>query len=154
MDFGDEALLAMMVATYCIRDRFAATLTQDGLSLGQYNVLRILRGAGEEGRTRGEISDRLVERSPDVTRLVDRLVGMGLVRRARNRTDRRCSAAYITPEGLALLDRIDPVMERIMAEIKGLLSPSELATLGAICERLIPAESDEPGTQTCGTGAE
>jgi DNA-binding MarR family transcriptional regulator len=79
---------------------------------------------------------------------------MGLVRRARNRADRRCSAAYITPQGLALLDRIDPLMERTMTEIKGLLSPDELVALGAICERLIPAESDEPGTQTCGTGAE
>ena len=138
MDPREEALLSMIVAAYCVRDRFSACLSEVGISPGQYNVLRILRGAGEVGRTRGEIAERLIERSPDVTRLVDRLEVLGLVRRLRNRSDRRCSSACVTEQGLALLARLDPHMDQQMAEMLALFQPGELEMLEGLCERLIP----------------
>jgi DNA-binding MarR family transcriptional regulator len=133
----------MIVAAYCVRDRFSACHAEEGISPGQYNVLRILRGAGEQGRTRGEIAERLIERSPDVTRLVDRLATMGLVLRTRNRSDRRCSTACITPQGLALLERLEPRMDQTKADIMSQFEVGELESLEGLCERLI-SEHDCP----------
>lgn len=155
LDSREESLLSMIVAAYCVRDRFSACLADAGISPGQYNVLRILRGAGEGGRTRGEIAERLVERSPDVTRLVDRLETMGLVHRTRNRSDRRCSSACITEQGLNLLDQLDPLMDQTKQEILSLFTPEELVSLEALCERLIPEQDDpvEEGlVETCAPG--
>jgi DNA-binding MarR family transcriptional regulator len=82
------------------------------LSPTQYNVLRILRGAGCEGRKCGEISERLVTRDPDITRLLDRLAKRGLISRERSEADRRVVFTRITPEGLALLEQLDgPITE-------------------------------------------
>lgn len=83
-----------------------------GLTHTQYNALRILRGAGENGATCGEVSERMVTRVPDVTRLLDRLETQGLIARARSDADRRVVRARITSEGLAILSRLDePVLE-------------------------------------------
>ena len=73
----------------------------------QYNVLRILRGAGSEGLCRQEVGERLVRRVPDVTRLLDRMEDGGLIARRRGKEDRRYVATYITPKGLDLLAAID-----------------------------------------------
>jgi DNA-binding MarR family transcriptional regulator len=85
-----------------------------GLSPSQYNVLRILRGAGDDGLPCGEITDRMVRRDPDLTRLLDRLETSDLVSRTRDTKDRRIIRASITGEGLTLLDSLDaPVEESI-----------------------------------------
>lgn len=82
------------------------------LSPNQYNVLRILRGAGAEGLACGEIGERMVTRDPDVTRLLDRLEKRDLVKRAREKGDRRVVTARIAPAGLELLKQLDePVMQ-------------------------------------------
>jgi DNA-binding MarR family transcriptional regulator len=79
----------------------------------QYNVLRILRGAGPEGLCRNEVGERLVRRVPDVTRLLDRMEEMGLVGRVRGGEDRRYVTARITRQGLAVLERLDEEVDRI-----------------------------------------
>jgi DNA-binding MarR family transcriptional regulator len=77
-----------------------------------YNVLRILRGAGNDGLPCAEISARMHSRDPDITRLVDRLVKRRLVRRRRQESDRRVVMVSITTEGLDLLGELDgPVLE-------------------------------------------
>ena len=82
------------------------------LSGSQYNILRILRGAGEDGLPCSEISERLVSRDPDVTRLLDRMEKRGLVVRGRWSADRRVVTARITKEGMELANRLDaPVIE-------------------------------------------
>jgi DNA-binding MarR family transcriptional regulator len=89
-------------------------LRESGLSSSQYNVLRILRGSAEEGLPCGEISERMVRRDPDLTRLLDRLEARGLVRRERDTKDRRVVRAWATPEALELLAALDgPVAESI-----------------------------------------
>src|SRR5690349_12161715 len=95
-----------------------AEIKSHGLSPTQYNVLRILRGSGEQGRTCGEIGDRMITRDPDITRLLDRMEKRGLIRRERQSKDRRVILAYITPEGLDVLTRLDAV---IPETIKGAL---------------------------------
>jgi DNA-binding MarR family transcriptional regulator len=85
----------------------SAVVEPHGITLQQYNVLRILRGAGERGLPTLEIADRMVEQTPGITRLIDRLETKKLVVRERCKTDRRQVFCRITAGGLALLARID-----------------------------------------------
>ncbi len=95
----------------------------------QYNVLRILRGAGAAGLCRNEVRDRMIAKVPDVTRLIDRLEEAGLVTRARDADDRRMVSTRITPEGLALLARLDAVVDRVHRKLLGHMSAEQLRTL-------------------------
>lgn len=95
----------------------------------QYNVLRVLRGAGAEGSTVGGVAERLLTRSPDITRLIDRLVACGLVSRERDCTDRRAMRVRITGAGL---ERIAPLDELAVSEsrrVLGRLSRQQLVGL-------------------------
>lgn len=83
-----------------------------GITPTQYNVLRILRGAGELGLCRNEVGERLIRAVPDVTRLLDRMEEMGLITRRRGEGDRRFVTTVITAQGLSLLADLDgPIME-------------------------------------------
>jgi MarR family transcriptional regulator, organic hydroperoxide resistance regulator len=81
-----------------------------GLSHTQYNVLRILRGAGEQGLCCREIAERMITRDPDITRLVDRLERRSLLMRSRDSRDRRVITVRITPAGLKVLKDLDGPM--------------------------------------------
>jgi DNA-binding MarR family transcriptional regulator len=95
----------------------------------QYNVLRILRGAGPDGLCRNEVGERLVRRVPDVTRLLDRMEEMGLVGRVRGGDDRRYVVARITNQGLAVLERLDEEIHRIHRGQLGHIERKLLRTL-------------------------
>ncbi|HEX8072301.1 MAG TPA: MarR family transcriptional regulator [Pyrinomonadaceae bacterium] len=131
-----EAMLNLMVAADHVRTGIDRVCAGYELTHGQYNVLRILRGAHPEGQPRCEIAARLVERAPDVTRLVDRLEVRGLVERVRSTTDRRLSITRITRKGLALLEEITPQLEQLFAELHVRLSPRDARELSRICESL------------------
>lgn len=93
----------------------------EGISLGQYNILRILRGARPRAVKISEIAERMITRDPDVTRLVDRLIKQGLARRRRDTDDRRVVLVEITGAGLSLLSRLDgPAGESTDAAMAGL----------------------------------
>jgi DNA-binding MarR family transcriptional regulator len=107
------------------------------LSPVQYNVLRILRGAGKAGLWAGEISDRLITRSPDVTRLVDRLEKRGLVARSPDRSDRRAIRIHITDAGLERLSALDQVESSTLAQAFDRLGSDRVLQLrDIICETL------------------
>jgi DNA-binding MarR family transcriptional regulator len=109
----EEELFLNIVRTADLLGRKGVELLKAAdLSPNQYNVLRILRGAGAEGLACGEIGERMVTRDPDVTRLLDRLEKRDLVKRAREKGDRRVVTARIAPAGLDLLKQLDePVMQ-------------------------------------------
>lgn len=110
----EEVVLSIMRTADQIVVPMNDVLRAAGLSPSQYNVLRILRGAGEDGLPCGEITERMVRRDPDLTRLLDRLETANLVSRTRDTKDRRIIRASITEEGLTLLDSLDePVEESI-----------------------------------------
>lgn len=88
-------------------------LKPHGLSPAQYNVLRILRGAGPEGLSCREVAARMVTRDPDMTRLLDRLEKQGLLSRERRKDDRRVVTTRITPQGLDLLQRLDQPLREL-----------------------------------------
>jgi DNA-binding MarR family transcriptional regulator len=108
---AEEVVLSMMRTADQIAGPLTEVLKQSGLSMSQYNVLRILRGAGNDGLPCGEISERMVRRDPDLTRLLDRLEARGLVSRARGTTDRRVVQATLSAEGAALLRSLDGTIE-------------------------------------------
>lgn len=131
-----EAIFNVIVAAGHLRDRFERLLATHGLTLAQFNALRILRGAQPAGLPRCEIAPRLLERAPDVTRLVDRLVEAGYAERVRSTEDARQSIARITRKGLAVLERIEPETARTFEELATRLSPRDAEALSRLCEVL------------------
>src|SRR5687768_10825785 len=99
----EEAFLNLQRTANVLQDEIADLLRRHELTQSQYNVLRILRGAGEHGLTASDIGERMITRDPDVTRLVDRLEKRGLVERWRCGHDRRVVWTRISPEGRALI---------------------------------------------------
>lgn len=108
-----EALLNVLRTADALMQRLSAVLKPFKLSHSQYNVLRILRGAGPDGLACREIAERMVSRDPDITRLLDRLERRGLVRRTRDEKDRRVIMARIAPEGLRILAQLDEPIEEV-----------------------------------------
>ena len=102
------------------------------LSPSQYNVLRILRGAGEAGLACGQVAGRLVRHDPDVTRLMDRLEKRGLIERAREQQDRRIVRTRITTSGLDLLESLDAPVDRLHDQQLGHMSERRLTELKAL----------------------
>ena len=102
-----EGVVALLRTADLLRRHGSALLEGQGITLQQYNVLRILRGAGDAGLPTLEVAGRMIEQTPGVTRLLDRLEAKGLVRRQRCPKDRRQHLCWITAEGLALLAGLD-----------------------------------------------
>ncbi len=116
-----EAFLGLVRTTGLLTDQFERMLKAYGVTFPQYNVLRILRGAPREGLCRNEIRDRMLTRMPDMTRLLDRMEGAGLVSRSRDDEDRRLVRTYLTDEGRRLLDQVaDKVADEHRARFRGL----------------------------------
>ena len=105
------------------------SLGERGITLQQYNVLRILRGAGERGLPTLEIAERMIEQTPGITRLVDRLEAKELVARERCPTDRRQVFCRITGQGLALLQALEQPLRESEEEALSALSPDQLRQL-------------------------
>jgi DNA-binding MarR family transcriptional regulator len=111
-------------------------MKQYGLTTTQYNVLRILRGAGDNGLPCGAISERMITRDSDITRLLDRLTVMRLVERDRTAVDRRVVAVKLTAKGGELLAELDPVVERYHQEHLGHLDEATVSALIAGLEKV------------------
>ncbi|GGJ82049.1 MarR family winged helix-turn-helix transcriptional regulator [Deinococcus aquiradiocola] len=135
-----RAFLAVQKLAADLTVASSALLKSAGLSGPQYNVLRILRGAGE-GRTCGEISAELINRDPDVTRLLDRLEAAGLVTRTRERRDRRVVTSRISEAGLDLLARLDGPNLDVHRQQFAHLPPQRLALLLELLEEATHPEA-------------
>jgi len=133
-----EAFVSLVVAGDHVTSAADAVCARYGITGVQYNALRILRGAHPDGHPRCDVSRRLMRAAPDVTRMLDRLVRRGLVRRARGAEDRRLSVARITEKGLALLGQMQPEMDAAVAEALSPLNETQLRQLVRLCEELVP----------------
>ena len=123
-----EAVVALMRTADLVRRQMTALVEPHGITLQQYNVLRILRGGGDDGVPTLDVAARMIEQAPGVTRLMDRLAAKDLIRRERCTEDRRQHLCWITPKGLALLERIDDTTTRAHEDsLKG-LRPAERTT--------------------------
>ena len=107
---AEEAILSLFRTTDLLQRTFARLVEPHGISLQQYNVLRILRGAGKQGMPTLDIADRMIEKAPGITRLLDKLEAKQLVRRERCPEDRRQVLCWITGPGLRLLSELQKPM--------------------------------------------
>jgi DNA-binding MarR family transcriptional regulator len=137
-----EAMLNLMAAADVFRAQMDRLFAAYEITSGQYNVLRILRGAGCEGHSRCEIAARMVERAPDITRLVDRLEKQELVFRERSDEDRRQSITRVSEKGLELLDRIEPDLSEFINKIAKKMSATEWIALTSLCEKVYTEQKE------------
>lgn len=131
-----EAVVALLRTATVVHDYFESVLAPHGLTLQQMNVLRILRGAGAEGLPTLEIGQRMVERTPGITRLVDRLERKGLVERVRSESDRRVVYCKATEPGIRLLASLDELIDQADRSSVEALSEPELGSLVELLDRI------------------
>ena len=104
------------------------------LSPTQYNALRILRGAGDDGLPCSEVGQRMINKDPDITRLLSRLEKRRYVTRSRDENDRRVNLARITPAGLEILRRLDRPTEQFLSKLLGQMGAQRLRNLTELLE--------------------
>jgi DNA-binding MarR family transcriptional regulator len=108
---GQESVIALLRTADLLRRHLSRVVEPHGITLQQYNVLRILRGSGDGCLPTLEIAERMIEQTPGVTRLLDRLETKGLVTRSRGESDRRQVLCRLTATGRTLLAQLDPDMD-------------------------------------------
>jgi DNA-binding MarR family transcriptional regulator len=123
---------ALIVAAEQFERELVELLKRDELSVSQYNILRVLRGAGAAGLACGQVGGQLFRHDPDVTRLVDRLHKRGLVERARETRDRRVVRTRITTAGRDLLASLDVPVDALHERQHGHMSDGQLTSLKAL----------------------
>jgi DNA-binding MarR family transcriptional regulator len=130
----------MLAADHLLRGEIEVLRVAD-LTFPQYNVLRILRGAQPEALSNGTISQRMLNRDSDLTRLLDKLEERGLLTRARDTRDRRVVTAEITDAGLQVLRKLDGPIDRVHREQLKHMTARQLATLRMLAEEVRGQES-------------
>jgi DNA-binding MarR family transcriptional regulator len=140
-----EVFLEVLRTGHALVQDLVDLLKPYGLTQPQYNVLRILRGAGTAGLPTGEVGARMVaSREPDVTRLLVRMERSGLVRRERDPDNRRIVTARITREGLRVLKALDqPVLDMHADQLEH-MTRRELEYLATLLERARREEDNSP----------
>ena len=131
-----EVFLGLQRTADALMTNVVNVLRQENLTFPQYNILRILRGAGNDGLPVGEIGERMITREPDVTRLLDRLENRNLVARCRETKDRRVVTARISNEGLELLRDLDDKVETMEKSLLEHLSDEKLQQLAALLDEV------------------
>jgi DNA-binding MarR family transcriptional regulator len=116
-----EAYLSILRTAAVLSHEAEQLLKANGVTQAQYNILRILRGAGAEGLCRNEVASRLVTAMPDVTRLLDRMEASGWIERRREREDRRVVSTVLTAAGRRVADKLEGPLEKLhRGQFKGL----------------------------------
>ena len=133
---SQEAYVALLRTADDAKRFVSLVLEPEDVTLQQYNVLRILRGAGRGGLPTLAVAERMIERTPGVTRLIDRMERKKWVVRERCTEDRRRVWCRITQNGLDLLDRLNEPMVSVDEALAGALGPEELVTLLGYLDRV------------------
>lgn len=132
----EVVFLALQIVADEQRARFGELFKTKELTSAQYNVLRILRGAGADGLSCREIGERMINRESDITRMLDRLEARDLVTRERQTEDRRVVLTFVTKQGLAVLGELDKPVKDLHKELLGHLSEKELESLITLLGRI------------------
>ena len=129
-------MLNVLATESWLSSEVSAALAPHGITRSQYNVLRILRGNHPDCYACSDVGERLLDRTPDVTRLLVRLEGQGLVERKRSKLDRRVVEVQITEAGLDLLSKIDAPLDEAITRAGRHLTDAEHAELSRLLEKL------------------
>jgi DNA-binding MarR family transcriptional regulator len=115
-------------------------MNKHGLTMPQYNVLRILKGVYPEGHPRCDIISRMIEPAPDVTRIIDRLLKDKLVERFNSSEDKRLSMTRITEKGIKLVEEVHPEVQALGQYVSSTLSNTEKKQLSDLLEKVYGSE--------------
>lgn len=148
----EEAMLAILKTADVIRRRLVLLMETHHVTAQQYNVLRILRGAGPAGLPTLSIGQRLIEETPGITRLLDRMEARGWVERVRSAKDRRVVYAKICPAGLELLEAVDPELNAHIGGLFPLLSDTGVKQLIGLLEQARAEAPEAAKTAVPGAG--
>lgn len=132
----EEASLNIVRTADVLLAKVVDVLKPCGLSATQYNVLRILRGAGPAGATCKDVAGRMLTRDPDITRLMDRLEKRGLLTRDRAKEDRRCVTTRLTGAGLDMVNELDGPVERLHRKQMRHMTRDRLRSLVGLLEEV------------------
>ena len=135
MPLPSRTLIHLMLVNNKILETITAALKPYGVSLQQFNVLRILRGQGEKPANLSTLNERMVTKMSNTTRLVDKLLAKGLVDRSICEANRRKVEIVITPQGLALLSEMDQVMSSTERHLVKELNEEELEELNILLDK-------------------
>jgi len=131
-----DAIIQTSIAAEFIRQNVDQVCGKLGITGTQYNVLRILKRSHPRGCSRNEILAQLIEKSVDVTRVIDGLERRGFVERLRTSEDRRLSLSMITPSGIALLGELDIEFMALLNDMTHKLTDEQWKELAIICRTL------------------
>ena len=135
-----ESILNILVASNYINTLVEKICTEHNITLSQFNVLRILNGKYPEGYPRCDIINRMINPSPDVTRLIDRLIKDGFVERFNSKEDRRLSLARITEKGRNLLSEVNPEIRKLQISLFKKFNKEEKKNISILLEKLYANE--------------
>jgi len=130
----EETLLNIVRTSEVVSAAVAEALRAYGITGTQYNVLRILRGAGSQGLPCGGIGERMLTKESDMTRLIDRMLALNLVERTRHEGDRRVVVTTLTEKGKQLLTTLDPVVKEAQRKLLGHMDERSLKELVRLLE--------------------
>jgi DNA-binding MarR family transcriptional regulator len=141
---AEEGLVTLVATADRVRDGLSQMLEGHGITLQQYNVLRILRGAGQQGLPTLEIAARMLEKSPGITRLIDRLEARRLVRRVRCPSDRRQVLCHSTAGADRLVAALDAPMAAAAARSFAALERARILVLIDLLDAIRPPKAQAP----------
>jgi DNA-binding MarR family transcriptional regulator len=130
-----EAFLNLLRTADQLQRRLHITLKPHGLTVTQYNALRILRGAGDHPLSCSEIGERLISQEPDITRLLDRMERNGWIQRERDHRDRRLVLSRITAEGREQLKKLDGIVDHCVEQMLQHMKTADLQQMIARLEQ-------------------
>jgi MarR family transcriptional regulator, organic hydroperoxide resistance regulator len=145
---AEEVIVSVLRTAAVVQRNLAQVVEAHGITIQQYNVLRILRGAGDAGLPTLAIRDRMVEEAAGITRLLDKLETAGHVVRERSTPDRRQVLCHITPSGEGLITALDGPMDVANQRAGANLDEEErvqlVELLGAVRAALIAQRPEQP----------
>jgi DNA-binding MarR family transcriptional regulator len=145
---AQEATIALLRTASVVSRAVARVVEPAGLSLAQYNALRIIRGAGTGGIPTLTIRERMIEEGTTITRLLDKLEDAGFIRRERSYPDRRQVLCFVTDAGRTLLDQLDPDVNAADEEVVSALSDTQLDQFIALLDLVRSANAERGAPKT------
>jgi DNA-binding MarR family transcriptional regulator len=149
-----EATIALLRTASIVNRALERVVEPAGLSLAQYNALRIIRGAGADGIATLSIRDRMIDEGTTITRLLDKLEEASLISRERALPDRRQVICIVTAQGKRLLDRLDPIVDAADAAVMSALDKSQLVPFIAMLDVIRTSNADRGAARTMDGRAE
>ncbi len=134
---SQEAILSLTIAANSIKEKLNESCANKGVTNQHFNILRILKGVYPRGHPRCEISARMVDRSPDITRLLDKLVNEGLVKRIKSTEDMRQSVAIITKKGIGFLENLNSGVQDFSEGFRQAVGEEDLYKIISICDKIL-----------------